>query len=178
MKSSLYLSACLCLLCILVSCNTTTPQKYFTTAVLNSNMLVGFANGGFERQLESPPAKAIIGQDMIVTMKSAQFLSSRIQMLEEDFAAIKNLNATGDAKNILQPAIAMYAFALPVYKNEYRQLADLYDDHASIEMIAALKQLIHDKYAAGFERLYQQLIASGKLYATKHDIKVNWNVGI
>ena len=174
-NSTWILSVCCCLL--LSSCNLATPQKYFETAVLNSNMVAGFANDGLERQLESPPAKMVAGQDRPVSIKRTEFLSTEIKFVEDSFDNIKDLKETDDTQTILEPSIKMFEYVLPVYKTEYMQLAKLYDDNASKENIAALKQSIREKYAAGFEVLYKQLIANGKLYAAKHDIKVNWNVG-
>ncbi|MEP6676774.1 MAG: hypothetical protein ABJA78_16560 [Ferruginibacter sp.] len=178
MKKNWLLSfAVIALCCCFNSCNTATPEEYFDIAVLNSNMLAGFANDGFERQLESPPAMMVAGQDKPVAEKRIDFLQTQLHFIEEDFAKLKDLKTTEDAKIIIEPSIALYEYVLPVYKKEYSELANLYDDNAPKEKIAALKQSIHDKYAAEFETLYNQLISNGKLYAAKHTIKVNWNVG-
>jgi hypothetical protein len=44
------------------------------------------------------------------------------------------------------------------------------------EQITRMEKDITDKYAAGFETLYNKLIAAGKLYAGKHKINVRWDV--
>lgn len=48
---------CFYLLPLCMGCNSVTPEKCFDIAVLNSNMLVGFANEGQIRELESPSVK-------------------------------------------------------------------------------------------------------------------------
>jgi hypothetical protein len=42
-------------LIVLGACDTATPEQYFSRAVLNSNLLYGFAGAGMHRQLASPP---------------------------------------------------------------------------------------------------------------------------
>jgi hypothetical protein len=160
---------------IMTACNTATPENYFDRAVLNSNMLVGFANRGLERELDQPSAKMVDGDiNHTEPMKRKEIIDGKIQYLEEQLGKIKNLKVTDDTKEMLETSIHLHEYILPVYKNEYQQLAKLYDDGASKEQIQSLTQSIHDKYYPGFDELYNKLIAIGKVYAAKHDIKVNW----
>ena len=73
---------------------------------------------------------------------------------------------------MLDAAVALYEFVIPVYKNEYAQLAKLYDDGAPAEQIAALENTIQEKYGARFESLYNAVGTTGKAYAAKHNIPV------
>jgi hypothetical protein len=170
-----YTASILCFLCCLFfnSCNTATPEDYFNRAVLTSNMLTGFADNGMERELASPSVKMDANGGEVV-MKRAEVVSSRLEVLNEDFKKLKSLKETDDAKDILQSSKTLYEFVLPVYKKEYTQLAALYDDGAAKEDIESQAIAIHDKYFARYEALYNTLIGHGKDYASKHNIKVNW----
>lgn len=157
------------------ACNTATPEDYFSRAVLNSNMMVGFANNGFESQLKQPSVKMIDGDvNKTAPMKRKEVVEDKINFFEEALGKVKGLKETDDAKAILQASIALHEFVLPVYKNEYMQLAKLYDDGAPAAQIESFSKSIHDKYYNRFEQGYNQLIAAGKLYAEKHNIKVHW----
>ncbi len=158
------------------SCNAPAPQQYFEQAVLNSNMLAGFAGRGMEQQLEQPSVKLVQGStDKTVPVTRKETIDGKIQWVEEALEKIKKLKETDDSRAILQASVALHEFVLPVYKNEYLQLAKLYDDGAPADQVKAYAAGIHDKYAGGFETLYNKLITEGKQYAAKHDIKVQWN---
>jgi hypothetical protein len=162
-------------LCCLVfsSCNTTTPEQYFDRTVLTSNMFTGFADNGMERELASPSVKMDVNGHQ-ATMKRSEVISSKLDVLNEDLDKLKDLEQTADTKDILQSAKRLYEFVLPVYKKEYIQLAALYDQNAAKEDIEAQAKAIHDKYFPRYEKLYNTLIAYGKVYAEKHNIKINF----
>jgi hypothetical protein len=167
------LAICFCL--FLTACNTATPENYFDRAVLNSNSLVGFAGEGLERELDQPSAKMVDGDvNHPVAIKRKEVMDNKIQFLEEDLAKLKKLKETADTKEMLLTSIALHEYILPVYKNEYQQVARLYDGIGGKEEIQAAIQAIHDKYYTRFDELYKKLIAIGKLYASKHNIKVDW----
>jgi len=157
----------------LASCNTTTPDRYFGLAVLNSNMLVGFAEEGLYRDLESPSVK-MDDKGAAVPMTRAEMVKDKITFVDEDVEEINGLKETDDTKEMIQASKALYAYVVPVYKTEYVQLAKLYDEAAPKESIASATKAINDKYYAGFKERYDKLIAIGKSYAAKHSIKVNW----
>lgn len=163
------------LLALLTGCDHPGPEKYFDLAVLNSNMVVGFANDGFQRELDQPSSKLVEGtKDQTKPMRRKDVVDDKIRFLEENLDKLKDLGETPDTKDILQASIHLHEFILPVYKNEYQQLAHLYDDGAAIDSIRSSAIAIHDKYSAGFEERYNALINAGKLFATKNKIPVNW----
>ncbi|HEX2606235.1 MAG TPA: hypothetical protein VHK91_02605 [Flavisolibacter sp.] len=169
------LITCLILASLIVtSCTTPPPEKYFDVAVLNTNMLHGFAGEGMERELEAPSLKAVPGTDKPVQMPRKEVVESTLKFNEEAYGKVNELKETEDAKDIMQASKALYAFVLPVYKNEYTQLADLYDKQAPKESIDALQKNIREKYEARFMELYAALTTSGKAYAQKHNINVKW----
>jgi hypothetical protein len=164
-----------CLLC--AGCNTATPEKYFDVAVLNVNTVVGFANDGMVRRLNEPGVKLVEGtKDQTTPMTRKETIEQEIKFIEEHLDKVKGLKQTEDTKEMLERSIALYEYVLPVYKNEYTKLAALYDQNAPKEQLQAATAAISDKYAAGFAKLHDQLMASGKLYAKKHNINVTWDV--
>jgi hypothetical protein len=164
-----------CLIC--VGCNTATPEKYFDMAVLNVNTVVGFANDGMVRRLNEPSVKLVEGtKDQTMPMTRKETIEQEIGFIEEHLDKVKSLKETEDTKEILHHSIALYEYVLPVYKNEYTKLAALYDQNASKEQIQAAANAISEKYAQSFAKLHDQLMASGKLYAKKHQINVTWDV--
>lgn len=161
---------------IFASCNTATPEKYFDVAVLNSNMQFGFADEGLLRQLESPSVKLDEKTQQTLPMKRMDIINDKTKFVEEELEKLKNLPENEDSKDILQKSFALHEFVLAVYKNEYSKLAALYDESAPKQQIEEQAKLIHNKYFLQYEKLYNELISSGKLYADKHAIKVNWGV--
>ena len=168
---SIALSLCL------VGCEPATPQTYFDRAVLNINLMHGFAGSGLRRELESPSVKlSETGNGETVPMKRKEVIDNVITSLEANFEKVKELKETDDTREVLQASIALYEYVLPVYKTEYQQLARLYDEGASRAQIDSLAQVIETKYRPGFEKLSDRLTAAGKPYAARHGIKVKWDV--
>lgn len=159
------------------ACDSASPEKYFSTAVLNTNLMHGFAGNALNMQLESPSVK-MAGNDPDKTepMKRKEIIETKIQQLEEAFGKVNDLKETEDTKGILDASKALYNYVLPVYKNEYIQLAKLYDDAAPAEQIQSFTQSITDKHYAKFVALHDKLTDAGKAYANLHNINVQWDV--
>jgi hypothetical protein len=174
-KNFLATTLFICFYVLLTGCENPPPEKYFGIAVLNSNLMVGFANDGFHRELDQPSAVLVEGtKDQSRPKKRKEVVDDKIRFLQENLDKLKDLKETPDTKAILQASIILHEFILPVYKNEYQQLAHLYDDGAPADSIRSTVGSIHDKYSAGFEERYNYLINSGKLFATRNKIPVNW----
>jgi bacterioferritin (cytochrome b1) len=167
---------CLCFSLFFTACNNTSPERYFGIAVLNSNSFMGFADEGQLRQMQSPSAKADANGNP-VAMKRKEELDQKIFFMEEELAKLKDLEETDETKEMLQASLALFEYVIPVYKNEYAQLANLYDMNAEKSLIDSKSKSIHDKYFTRYDELYNKLIVIGKLYAKNNSIKVNWNVG-
>lgn len=162
-------------LLLLTGCNSPGPEKYFDIAVLNCNLINGFGGSALDRELQSPSVKLVDGTtDKTVAMKRSEVMDTKIQFVESNLQKVKALKVNDDTKDILQASIALHEFVLPVYKNEYKQLAALYDNNALADQIETLNQTINSNYATRFEELYNAVIAAGKPYAAKHNINVNW----
>ncbi len=72
---------------------------------------------------------------------------------------------------MLNASIALYEYVLPVYKNEYKQLAALYDEGAAAEKTEAMQKSINEKYEAKFLELYNAVLKTGTAYAEKNGIQ-------
>jgi len=176
-KNIVLLSTASLSILLLAACNMATPENYFDRAVLNCNMMIGFAGEGLQRALEQPTVKLVAGtKDQTAPMKRKEVIEDKINFLDQAYTKIKNLQETDDTKDILHASVALYDYVLPVYKTEYLQLAQLYDEGASKEQIALFSKNISDKYYAGFEERFNKLTAAGKPYAARHNIKVNWGI--
>ena len=155
----------------LISCGNPPPDQLLARVVLNANLLYGFAGAGMQRDFTSPSVKLVDEKSgATAPMKRAELLQTKLETVETNFAKVKALRSTDDNKEMLNAALALYEFVLPVYKNEYAQLARLYDDGAPAEQIAAMEKSIQEKYGAKFEELYAAVGATGKAYAAKHNI--------
>ena len=139
-------------------------------------MLVGFANERQLRELESPSVKMAETGGGTVAMTRSEVVQSKLDFVEANLKKLKGLKQNEDTKEMLQASLALHEYILPVYKTEYQQLAKLYDEGASKENIQAQAQSIHDRHAPEFDELYNKLIAIGKLFAERHNIKVNWGM--
>ena len=176
-RSLLRLFLCAALCCVLASCEESSPRITFDRAVLDTNMIAGFAGQGLLRELESPSVKLTDAKTgASAPMKRKEVIDDKITFVEQSLAKVRKLSQSGDAKEIVQASIALHEYVLPVYRTEYQQLAKLYDDGAPKGEVGAFAAGITAKYGAGYGALSDRLITAGKAYATKHDIKVRWDV--
>ncbi|MFZ1319949.1 MAG: hypothetical protein WAT71_00185 [Ignavibacteria bacterium] len=159
---------------LFISCSKETPQSCFNASVLNTNILSGFADNGFSQQLSSPSEKLMDNGTETEPMKSSEVMNDKIGQIEEYYNNVNSLTKTDDTKEMIDASLNLYNFVLPVCKNEYKMLAMLYDNNASPSEIEELTLNIHNKYYQGFTDLYSQLIKTGKVYAEKNSIQVNW----
>jgi hypothetical protein len=173
----LRLLLCAAFCCVLASCEEASPRNYFDHAVLNCNLIHDFASKGLLRQLERPSEKLTeVRTGATAPMKRKEVIDDKITFVEQSLEKVRQLPQTDDARDIVQASIALHEYVLPVYRNEYQQLAKLYDDGGAQEPIDALASAITTKYRAGFEALSDRLTTAGKAYASRHGIKVVWDV--
>jgi hypothetical protein len=161
----------------LLSCNKATPREAFGTAVLNSNLMHGFAGPAMQRELEQPSVK-MAGDDpaQTVPMTRAEVIDGKIQAVEASLAKLRGLKVDEDAKPMVAASAALHEFVLSVYRDDYRKLAELHDRGAGAEEIRAMEQGIGQRHRARFEELSAAVTAVGKPYAEKHGIQVQWDV--
>ncbi len=156
-----------------ISCSSNNPQDYFNKAVLNTNLLYGFAGYELKRDLATPSEKLVDEKTLATApMKRAEVVKEKLDIIEKNFEQLKELKPTDDSKEMLNASIALYEFVIPVYKNEYQLLANLYDNGATAENISSTEKSITDKYETRFQELYQLVGDAGKQYAARNGIRV------
>lgn len=167
---------CAALVSLLPSCGDS-PKTCFDRAVLNCNLFHDFAGRGMEQQLASPSVK-FTGKNPGETapMKRKEVVDDKIAFVEQSLAKVRQLRQTDDNRDIVLASIALHEYVLPVYRDDYQRLAKLYDDGAPPAEIARLASAIATKHRAPFQALSDRLTTAGKAYATRHDIKVMWDV--
>ena len=148
----LFLTAACC--CLLASCEQPTPHDYFARAVLNCNLIHGFAGKGMQSELDSPSVKLTDAKTgASAPMKRKEVIDDKIAFIEQSLEKVRKLRQTDDTKDIVQASIALHEYVLPVYRNEYLQLAKLYDDGAPKAQIETLASAIAAKYRPRFDVL-------------------------
>jgi len=159
--------------CLLFSCSNPAPEEYFSQASLNANLLYGFAGSGMQREFASPSEKLVDEKTLATApMKRAEVLQAKLDAVEAAYKKITALKSNDEAEEMLNASRALFEFVLPVYRKEYKELADLYDNNAGADKISAMETSISEKYGARFLELYNALGTAGKAYAAKHGIKV------
>jgi len=161
--------------CLVSSCEKATPEQTFARAVINANLVSGFAGNGMKYQLENPSVKLMpSGQTAPMTRK--EVVDDQIRSIDESYQKVKNLGESDDNREILQASIALYEYVLPVYRNEYSQLAGLYYRGAEKAELEAAYKAIADNYLKGYQERADSLLAAGKPFAERHGIRVKWDV--
>lgn len=102
----------------------------------------------------------------------AEVVKEKLARAEENYQKVKSLGRNTAADEMLKASTALYDFVIPVYKNEYTQLAALYDANTAAEKIALAEKNITEKYEAKFLALYHTVIKAGTAYAEKNGIQV------
>ncbi len=160
--------------CLLLSSCSNSPREYFDRAALNINTLYGFASEyELKRDLATPGEKLVDEKTLAMApMTRAEVVKEKLARAEEDYQKVKSLGSNAEADEMLKASAALYEFVIPVYKNEYTQLAALYDAKAPEDKIVAAINNIIDKYQAKFQKLYNDVIEKGTAYAEKNGIEV------
>jgi hypothetical protein len=169
----LLFAACVCLF---PSCQKATPQETFDRAVLNTNLLQGFAGSGMKYQLDHPSVKLDPASGKTAPMMRKEIVEDKIRSIDEASQKVGKLSETEDNRDMVRASIALYEYVLPVYRNEYVQLAGLYDSGAAKADIDAALKSIADKYLKGYQERTDALLTAGRPFAERHGINVKWDV--
>lgn len=151
-------------------------DKFFATAILNTNTITDFATPTLARHIDEETAEFPgTPSDNKNGNEAQKLLQNNILYMEKSLNDIKALNANSeDRKAIKEKSIALYEFVIPVYKDEYTEYAKLCDSKANPADKEALATLIEHKYSARFETMYTDLISSGKAFAEENKLNVDW----
>ena len=173
--SKLAVAAALTLTFTLQSCNEA-PDKFFGITVLNTNTISDFGTPILAKHIDDETTEfPDIPSSKKKGDEATQYVVRNLSYMEKSLKDIKALGEGGDdRKEIKAQSIALYEYVIPVYKNEYTAYAKLCDTKAPQEQKDEIIKSIAQKYNAEFERKYGQLLASGKTFADKHGINVDW----
>jgi len=159
----------------LQSCSET-PDDFFSTAVLNTNVISDFGTPILAKHISDetlefadiPSSKKKGDEAMIM-------IQNKILYLEKSLKDIKALTANDQLrKDIKTQSIALYELVIPVYKNEYTAYAKLCDAKAPQAESLQLVKTIEEKYNARFEQQYSALLSNGKAFAKENNLNVDW----
>lgn len=177
MRKLLFILFMIPVLNVFQSCNQTSPEDALMRSVINSNLLFGFASEPWQREFEQPSEKLTDPKTgASAPMKRKEIWEYKTANIEEAYKKVKDIGKNDDNSEMISASLAMYEYVLPVINKEYKELADLYDSHASPDKILALQQQISTTYAAGFLAKHMNLVDAGKKFAAKHKIRVQWDV--
>lgn len=151
-------------------------DKFFATAILNTNTISDFGTPILAKHIND---ETVEFPDIPSSKKNGdeagKLISNNILYMEKSLNDIKALSATShDRKAIKEKSIALYEFVIPVYKNEYTNYAKLCDSKADQAQKDALANSIEQKYAAKFEKMYIDLMETGKAFADENKLNVDW----
>ena len=152
-------------------------DKFFGVAVLNTNTITDFGTPRFAKQLND---NAIEYPDIPSSKKNgdeaSNVVKNKVLYMEKVLKDLNALSANDDSRaEIKKQSIALYEFVIPVYKNEYTAYAKLCDTKAPQEQRDEILKSIEQKYTNEFEKKYTALLSSGKAFAEKNNLNVNWN---
>lgn len=161
--------------CVVPSCEKATPEQTFARAVINTNLMSGFAGSGMRYQLENPSVK-LTPSGGTSPMTRKEWVDSQIRSIDESYQKTRKLVEDDDNRDMLQASIALYNYVLPVYRDEYTQLAGLYDRGAGKAELEVVYKAIADRYLEGYRARSAALNAAGKPFAERHGIRVKWDI--
>src|SRR6266481_5296133 len=143
----------------LFSCNDATPENYFDEAVLNVNLITPFGGQAVLNSFAHPSVKLVPGtKDQTTPMTRKEIVEDQIQRVEANLTKIKALPDSEETRDMVNTSIKLHEFVLPVFKTEYRQLAELYDEGGPQEERVSAAREIDSKYLAGYQVLFNRLV--------------------
>lgn len=151
-------------------------DKFFATAILNTNTISDFATPTLAKHINDETTEF---PDIPSSKKNGdeagKLVQNNILYMEKSLNDIKALNASSDdRKAIKEKSIALYEFVIPVYKNEYTNYAKLCDNKADQTKKDEIANTIEQKYSATFEKMYTDLMETGKAFAAENKLNVDW----
>ncbi|WP_437917940.1 hypothetical protein [Sphingobacterium sp. LRF_L2] len=160
----------------ITACNRPSPDQFFQTTILNTNILHEFASERFtktlvESTIEFPdiPATKNKGDE------AQQIVQTKTAYIEQTIKKIEDATPPDeDGETIKIKALELYNFVLPIYKKEYLDLALLCDKKSGDSEIAKASEKIIATYGPSFEQKYNTLLDLGKAYAEKHSLNVSF----
>ncbi|NIG54071.1 hypothetical protein [Chitinophaga sp. Cy-1792] len=155
------------------ACSSVTPDKFFATTVLNSNLLNDFDPRAFGKILEqyAQPVPNVQKKGN----EAEQVVEMKIKYSEKVLEKLKSLAPVDDKERALKEnAIGLFETVLPVYKNDYLKYAKLCDQHVTSADKDAILTKIQEQDMPKFTQQMDALFEKGKAFASEHHIEVHW----
>ncbi len=164
------------ILLLLVSCQSTTPEKFFDQAILNTNMVNKLEPNYFGKMLEKHTVEYPDKPSSKKKGNEAQHLvETTILHIENALEKVKALDANDEERKLIKEnSIELFEAALSVYKNEYLAYAKLCDQKSTSPEKQKLLKKVEESDLPKIEKLMDSLYEKGKVFAAKHNINVNW----
>lgn len=161
----------------MTSCNTTTPDSFFQTAVLNVNIIRDFASENLLREIESQTVEFEGHPESKKNGDEAQkVIENKVAYIKQTIERVNELTPPDEkAKVIKEKSLALFNFVLPVYENDYMQMAKLADSKGSKDELEAMAIKIDEKYAVEFEKKHEEIFTLGKAYAEENGLNVKFD---
>ena len=151
-------------------------ERFFGTAILNTNTINDFATPTLAKHINDETTEfPDIPSSKKKGDEAGKHISNNILYMEKSLDDIKSLKADSEERKVIkEKSIALYEFVIPVYKNEYTNYAKLCDTKADQAKKDELANAIEQKYGAKFEKMYTDLMETGKVFAAENKLDVSW----
>jgi len=127
-----------CCLIAVSACQQTSPDEYFVRVALGANLMFGFAGAGMQRELATPSEKLTDAKTgATAPMTRAEVLQFKVDAVQNSYEGVKDLKPNNETKEMIAASLALHELVLTGYREEYKQLAALYDDGPAPDKIAA-----------------------------------------
>lgn len=175
--SQFLVKALMIISCLSLQSCTEPADKFFETAILNTNIIADFASPKLAKYISDEAAEIPnIPSSKKNGDEAGKVVQNKILFIDSALNNIKGLNAGSDDRKVIQEkSIALFEFVIPIYKNEYAKYAVLCDSKADPAEKEALADAIDKKYGATFEAMYLELMDAGKVFAEENNLNVDWN---
>lgn len=160
---------------LFTACNMTSPDKYFDVSVLNANAISSFGGKEIYQMLQETPQAYDDKTKKMITSSYVDHVKFRIAYAEKAYKDVQALTETEDAKPILDASKDLFSYTVENEKSGYLTIAAMKDAHAADDSIKQAAVIFDQQFRDGFDKKYDKLMEVGKAYATKHNIKVEFN---
>ncbi len=167
------------LLLLFVSCQKETPQKVIEKTVLKANLLMANYGIGYFEQLKELQKNEYLtyydsdGEEYAATY--SQYLHKvTIPDLEKSLREIQRLAVNEDSKELISTSVALFEFCIDFYKQDYAEIAYMYDEGKTQQEINQLLREFKAKSLEEFKEKNRTLEEAAKIYAEKKGVNLKF----
>ncbi|NRD19916.1 hypothetical protein HNV08_07645 [Winogradskyella eckloniae] len=169
---------CLIIFIIIQSCGfNTSPEDYFDTTTLNTNLLTNFGSKDFEHfnnlKLQNGLYTENEEGEWVAQNKLVPHLQTYvIPSLEKKIKEIKDLRPTASTEAMINASLLLHEFTLEKYQLDYLHIAQLIDNQTNSKVITAAIFNLEHSHAEKFWELHKKLTDVALPYAKANNIEV------